>query len=741
MSCTMRGAHLSLLARVAVFGSALCRCTGQDESGLVEWEKPTKDMKECDDGLNVLISSDPNWHMLRKLRTELMNEGLWEFKSDGLPQIVHTVQHKVGMNETGSFTFENFLSVMAIRNFIQPKVILFYADHEPVESKFYQEAKPYLRFVQLRDFNEVPGINFIYAHSPASRTEVLRILVMFTFGGFWQDLDWVPLRPFSSISAIERFVNRGHDSVMFAKGGHAHFFMARPCSEFVFVWCTKMLLKCQEKCDKAAVIEVFSDMALFTDAPAVFCLNSFAFSSPASEFSSLIIYQNLFMPKFKNHQDLGRKPYAANLGGLDNWVAQQLKHHANYQAHDVLKSFLNVDNQWARLWNAAQREALGSENERPPQEPQLCDSLLDPFRLSETGEELNRFRVIMTDTVPAVYLSSFPLSEDMYVSKLLWQSGFYEEDMLNVMLAMMSEGPQDGFFLDVGANIGAFSFLMAANGYDVFGFEAFIPNFRHLQRSECINQYVHSNRDHFQEVQPKDSDGNLLSLARGRVQFILTALADESDLMVSVVGQNGNPSQASVDAVAGCNPCRKDNSSVSTSRLDDHMMPNGRALGGRQISVMKMDVEGYEANVLAGASVMLMNNAPKYLIMEFRPQWLDKGKYGARGVLYMLNRAEYVMCRDFGLQKDDIDPLQDIDAYIDYVNSDEWQGHADFIFKHTPGVNSRRPRPMAAVRHDPATAMARWKAKAEAKNMSAAAIASTLGQAVAPKMAGYTYEL
>ena len=23
------------------------------------------------------------------------------------------------------------------------------------------------------------------------------------------------------------------------------------------------------------------------------------------------------------------------------------------------------------------------------------------------------------------------------------------------------------------------------------------------QRSECINQYVHSNRDHFQEVQPK----------------------------------------------------------------------------------------------------------------------------------------------------------------------------------------------------------------------------------------------
>ena len=66
--------------------------------------------------------------------------GFWQ--SDGLPQIVHTVQHKVGMNETGSFTFENFLSVMAIRNFIQPKVILFYADHEPVESKFYQEAKP-----------------------------------------------------------------------------------------------------------------------------------------------------------------------------------------------------------------------------------------------------------------------------------------------------------------------------------------------------------------------------------------------------------------------------------------------------------------------------------------------------------------------------------------------------------------------------------------------------------------------
>ena len=41
---------------------------------------------------------------------------------------------------------------------------------------------------------------------------------------------------------------------------------------------------------------------------------------------------------------------------------------------------------------------------------------------------------------------------------------------------------------------GAFSFLMAANGYDVFGFEAFIPNFRHLQVPQAAPSLVPTRR-------------------------------------------------------------------------------------------------------------------------------------------------------------------------------------------------------------------------------------------------------
>ena len=36
----------------------------------------------------------------------------------------------------------------------------------------------------------------------------------------------------------------------------------------------------------------------------------------------------------------------------------------------------------------------------------------------------------------------------------------------------MQAGPRNAYFVDVGANIGAFTFLMAARGYDVY---AFVP--------------------------------------------------------------------------------------------------------------------------------------------------------------------------------------------------------------------------------------------------------------------------
>jgi hypothetical protein len=46
----------------------------------------------------------------------------------------------------------------------------------------------------------------------------------------------------------------------------------------------------------------------------------------------------------------------------------------------------------------------------------------------------------------------------------------------------MQAGPRNAFFVDVGANIGAFTFLMAARGYDVY---AFVPQQCNELRTRC----------------------------------------------------------------------------------------------------------------------------------------------------------------------------------------------------------------------------------------------------------------
>lgn len=159
-------------------------------------------------------------------------------------------------------------------------------------------------------------------------------------------------------------------------------------------------------------------------------------------------------------------------------------------------------------------------------------------------------------------------------------------------------------FVDVGANVGYYS-LMAASLVGstgrVLAFEPSTYAFGRLQ--ETINR------------------NNL-----AQVQAIHAGLSDtngESRLFVSAGKGNHTPSMV---PNAGGSPVP-----VPVRRLDDYLAEHGV----EHVDFMKIDVEGFEPNVLRGAGQYLEQRKIHAILCEFNTHWLTANKSSAQA-LYQL---------------------------------------------------------------------------------------------------------
>jgi len=168
----------------------------------------------------------------------------------------------------------------------------------------------------------------------------------------------------------------------------------------------------------------------------------------------------------------------------------------------------------------------------------------------------------------------------------------------------------DGVVVDVGANVGWYSLLFAHAGYDVHAFEAMPSNVQLLKASTCANPMT------------------------GKVQVHSVALAADAAGSCRVFSSKRNVGNGTLccpghECYPEHNPfyeMRADK--VATTTLDAELS----ALS-KPIAFMKLDVEGYECQVMKGGLNILASHPPKYMMSEV---WNDEVGCGAASYLSLL---------------------------------------------------------------------------------------------------------
>ena len=157
-----------------------------------------------------------------------------------------------------------------------------------------------------------------------------------------------------------------------------------------------------------------------------------------------------------------------------------------------------------------------------------------------------------------------------------WYCGMLEYEDMEFVLQMLGKGD---LFLDVGANIGAYSVLAATTGADVIAIEPIPSTFETLKNNIFLNRFC-------DVVKPFN-----FGLGSSVGELFFTSNLD-------CVNHVLTPAEYSAQSI-----------SVPVRTMDEISMP-------RIPSIIKIDVEGFESEVIAGAEKTLSHPDLKAVIME-----------------------------------------------------------------------------------------------------------------------------
>lgn len=171
-----------------------------------------------------------------------------------------------------------------------------------------------------------------------------------------------------------------------------------------------------------------------------------------------------------------------------------------------------------------------------------------------------------------------------YVDFHIFKNGIYEQHIVDDIRTVLSK---DKVLLDIGANIGQHSLLLAPYCKQIFAFEP-IPDVYH-EFSESIKKNNYKN-----------------------IKLFNTAIGDRSETKSFnfMTGHAGMSSFVEID-----HPGKK----VITVQIE----PLEKIINNAKFDVVKMDVEGYEAVVILGNKDIFLKNRPIFF-MEFCPTAIDQ---------------------------------------------------------------------------------------------------------------------
>lgn len=181
------------------------------------------------------------------------------------------------------------------------------------------------------------------------------------------------------------------------------------------------------------------------------------------------------------------------------------------------------------------------------------------------------------------------------LGRLIRQNGMYEEDIVNWITSRYAPD-SEGVFVDVGANFGWYSCLfgkIAGRSGKLFLFEPELTNLSLLKDNLALNGI--ENYTLFEAAVGSSAGSAVLKLAHRSNPGAHTLI-------------DGGYSSGSVR--------------VPVVTLDDKVLP---MLGNDRVTLMKIDIEGFELEALRGGSALLERTDA--IILEYSPPFLRRGGY------------------------------------------------------------------------------------------------------------------
>ncbi len=277
-------------------------------------------------------------------------------------------------------------------------------------------------------------------------------------------------------------------------------------------------------------------------------------------------------------------------------------------------------------------------------EPQSTPSIVEPQSTPSIVEQQRRHSIVEPQSTPSMVDSSLCHWVDMkyswllstkpsmcirdssdFLSRMIHQVGKWQEcdELLNML--------GDGMFVDVGANIGSCTVLVAGHKVRTHAFEPQPDNLYYLRTTLAANEEL-----------------------RSWVSVHDVGLGDHAHNS-TIYRQDGNAGNSVVGVVHPDDPrnlehrqaMEKNKANIYVTTLDDELWPDQKGPPPK-IALMKMDVQGYEVKVLRGAQRLLSARCIRAIKTELAAAWLGAQGSTQLDLCRILHDAGFVLSARLG---------------------------------------------------------------------------------------------
>ena len=186
--------------------------------------------------------------------------------------------------------------------------------------------------------------------------------------------------------------------------------------------------------------------------------------------------------------------------------------------------------------------------------------------------------------------------ENELLSNSIRKYKIWEPNITDIWINILKDSNKDELVVDVGANIGYYSLLSAAFGFNCYSFEPEKENLKRFKSSIMLNLFYNKIKI-FENIVYKESNIKL-DLKR-------------------VPGKNKNNGCLSISNVFNKIDNIVDTGNNLSIKLDDVISND------KKICILKIDVEGAELDVIHGCMNILKNKQVKNFIIEISPKFLE----------------------------------------------------------------------------------------------------------------------